>query len=230
MGGHNVTIRNNVVKNNNTVGVGVVENPFGFGSSNNTTVTGNMIKKNGESPDPRTKGLRRHRLPGRPRKRKLHLGERLHDVVLPVRRTAGLQLSDPPGCPVDTLARSARRPSASKLASAAGSPTRATSWLSLTHKEYAADGPMRHRADEAGRINRGGRRTERPRACRAPAPPRHRAGRAPRCRSLRIPRNSRRFPRTSALRRSPPRCPRQRCLRTRSWLRTAEAICTTTPT
>ncbi|HST34628.1 MAG TPA: right-handed parallel beta-helix repeat-containing protein [Solirubrobacteraceae bacterium] len=56
VGGHNITIRNNTVKSNGTVGVGVVENPFGFGSSNNTRVTGNTIKKNGESPDPRTKG------------------------------------------------------------------------------------------------------------------------------------------------------------------------------
>lgn len=56
VGGHEVTIRNNSVKSNNTVGVGVVENPFGFGSSNNTTVTGNVIKKNGENPDPRTQG------------------------------------------------------------------------------------------------------------------------------------------------------------------------------
>lgn len=56
VGGHEVTIRNNRVRNNDTVGVGVVENPFGFGSSNNTVVTGNTIKKNGEDPDPRTKG------------------------------------------------------------------------------------------------------------------------------------------------------------------------------
>jgi parallel beta-helix repeat protein len=56
VGGHEITIRNNTVKNNGTVGVGVVENPFGFGSSNDTVVTGNTIKKNGESPDPRTKG------------------------------------------------------------------------------------------------------------------------------------------------------------------------------
>lgn len=56
VGGHDITIRNNRVKNNDTVGVGVVENPFGFGSSNNTVVTGNTIQKNGESPDPRTKG------------------------------------------------------------------------------------------------------------------------------------------------------------------------------
>jgi len=56
VGGHDITIRNNQVRRNNTVGVGVVENPFGFGSSYNTRVTGNTIKKNGESPDPRTKG------------------------------------------------------------------------------------------------------------------------------------------------------------------------------
>jgi parallel beta-helix repeat protein len=56
VGGHEVTIRNNRVVRNGTVGVGVVENPFGFGSSNNTAVTGNTILRNGESPDPRTKG------------------------------------------------------------------------------------------------------------------------------------------------------------------------------
>jgi parallel beta-helix repeat protein len=56
VGGHDITIRNNQIRQNDTVGIGIVENPFGFGSSNNTTVTGNTIKKNGESPDPRTKG------------------------------------------------------------------------------------------------------------------------------------------------------------------------------
>ena len=56
VGGHDVTIRNNVVSNNDTVGVGVVENPFGFGSSNDTTVTSNTIVQNGKSPDPRTQG------------------------------------------------------------------------------------------------------------------------------------------------------------------------------
>lgn len=56
VGGHNVTIRRNVVTHNDTVGVGVVENPFGFGSSNNTTVTDNTIMQNGKKPDPRTEG------------------------------------------------------------------------------------------------------------------------------------------------------------------------------
>lgn len=56
VGGHDVTIRKNVVTNNDTVGVGVVENPFGFGSSNDTMVTSNTIMQNGKSPDPRTRG------------------------------------------------------------------------------------------------------------------------------------------------------------------------------
>jgi hypothetical protein len=56
VGGHNVTIRKNVVNNNDTVGVGVVENPFGFGSSSDTVVTSNKIVQNGKSPDPRTRG------------------------------------------------------------------------------------------------------------------------------------------------------------------------------
>lgn len=56
VGGHDVTIRKNVVNDNDTVGVGVVENPFGFGSSNDTMVTSNTIMQNGKSPDPRTRG------------------------------------------------------------------------------------------------------------------------------------------------------------------------------
>jgi parallel beta-helix repeat protein len=56
VGGHKVTIRKNVVTNNDTAGVGVVENPFGFGSSNDTVVTNNTIVQNGKSPDPRTQG------------------------------------------------------------------------------------------------------------------------------------------------------------------------------
>jgi parallel beta-helix repeat protein len=56
VGGHDVTIRGNVVTNNDTVGVGVVENPFGFGSSNDTVVTRNVVVQNGKSPDPRTQG------------------------------------------------------------------------------------------------------------------------------------------------------------------------------
>jgi parallel beta-helix repeat protein len=56
VGGHNVTVRGNSVTSNNTVGVGVVYNKFGFGSSNETVLTGNVILQNGKSPDPRTQG------------------------------------------------------------------------------------------------------------------------------------------------------------------------------
>jgi parallel beta-helix repeat protein len=56
VGGHKITIRGNEVTKNDTVGVGVVENPFGFGSSNETVITGNLIVKNGTDPDPRTLG------------------------------------------------------------------------------------------------------------------------------------------------------------------------------
>lgn len=57
VGGHDVTIRGNVVVKNDTAGVGVVENPFGFGSSNDTVVTRNLIVQNGKNPDPRTQGF-----------------------------------------------------------------------------------------------------------------------------------------------------------------------------
>jgi parallel beta-helix repeat protein len=53
VGGHKITINNNNVTSNNTVGIGVVENPFGFGSSNETRITNNLIQQNGKSPDPR---------------------------------------------------------------------------------------------------------------------------------------------------------------------------------
>ena len=47
-------IRNNVVTNNNTVGVALVENPFGFGPPDDNVVTHNVIIKNGQAPDPRS--------------------------------------------------------------------------------------------------------------------------------------------------------------------------------
>jgi parallel beta-helix repeat protein len=56
VGGHKVTIRNNNVTSNNTVGVGVVEDPITHDSSNETRVTNNLILQNGKSPDPRTSG------------------------------------------------------------------------------------------------------------------------------------------------------------------------------
>jgi hypothetical protein len=51
-----VTISHNKSTDNGTVGVGVVENPFGFGSSNFTSITNNTIKNNGHAPDPRSSG------------------------------------------------------------------------------------------------------------------------------------------------------------------------------
>ena len=56
VGGHHVTISHNNSTGNGTLGVGVVENPFGFGSSNFTTITNNKIKNNGHASDPRAGG------------------------------------------------------------------------------------------------------------------------------------------------------------------------------
>jgi parallel beta-helix repeat protein len=56
VGGHEITIRGNSVTGNSSVGVGVVENPFGFGSSFDTVVTGNTILQNGKAPDVRSLG------------------------------------------------------------------------------------------------------------------------------------------------------------------------------
>jgi len=58
VGGQKVTIRNNNVTSNNTVGVGVVEDPLTEPtiSSNETRITNNLIQQNGKSPDPRTSG------------------------------------------------------------------------------------------------------------------------------------------------------------------------------
>jgi len=56
VGGDHVVIRNNVVTNNDTVGVALVENPFGFGPPDDNEVRGNVILKNGKQPDPRSPG------------------------------------------------------------------------------------------------------------------------------------------------------------------------------
>jgi hypothetical protein len=53
VGGHGILIRNNVVMGNDTVGIGMVANPFGFGSPENTEVRQNTAKNNGDNPDPR---------------------------------------------------------------------------------------------------------------------------------------------------------------------------------
>jgi parallel beta-helix repeat protein len=51
VGGHGILIRHNVVTGNNTVGIGVVTNPFGFGPSLDTQVRDNNVRRNGLSPD-----------------------------------------------------------------------------------------------------------------------------------------------------------------------------------
>lgn len=57
VGGHEILIRNNVVTGNNTVGIGMVDNPFGFGPPENTVVWHNTAKNNGQNPDPRAGGF-----------------------------------------------------------------------------------------------------------------------------------------------------------------------------
>ena len=56
VGGDHVVIRNNVVNRNNSVGVALVENPFGFGPPDDNVVTDNVIMQNGKRPDPRSTG------------------------------------------------------------------------------------------------------------------------------------------------------------------------------
>jgi parallel beta-helix repeat protein len=56
VGGHQIIIRKNVVTGNDTVGIGMVNNPFGFGPPEGTEVRQNTAKNNGQSPDPRAGG------------------------------------------------------------------------------------------------------------------------------------------------------------------------------
>jgi len=56
VGGSDITIRNNQVTNNGTVGVGVVQNPFLGNSSERTVVTSNTLQQNGKAVDPRSSG------------------------------------------------------------------------------------------------------------------------------------------------------------------------------
>jgi parallel beta-helix repeat protein len=55
-GGDNIVIRHNTIIANDTVGVGIIENPFGFGPPDNNTVVRNTIEQNGLSPDARAAG------------------------------------------------------------------------------------------------------------------------------------------------------------------------------
>jgi hypothetical protein len=57
VGGDGIIIRNNVVTGNDTVGIGMIDNPFGFGPPDGTEVRSNTAKKNGLNPDPRAGGL-----------------------------------------------------------------------------------------------------------------------------------------------------------------------------
>jgi parallel beta-helix repeat protein len=55
-GGDDIVIRRNTIIGNDTVGVGIIENPFGFGPPDANTVVRNTIEHNGLSPDPRAAG------------------------------------------------------------------------------------------------------------------------------------------------------------------------------
>ena len=53
VGGDAVTMRNNVVNKNNSFGIGIVENPFGFGPPDDNTVVDNTVLNNASDPDVR---------------------------------------------------------------------------------------------------------------------------------------------------------------------------------
>jgi parallel beta-helix repeat protein len=56
VGGFDVTIRDNVVNQNDTVGIGAVFNPLMGLSSLDTDASGNTVLQNGQAPDPRSTG------------------------------------------------------------------------------------------------------------------------------------------------------------------------------
>jgi parallel beta-helix repeat protein len=53
VGGDAVTVRDNVINKNNSFGIGIVENPFGFGPADDNRVIGNTVLHNGGNPDAR---------------------------------------------------------------------------------------------------------------------------------------------------------------------------------
>jgi parallel beta-helix repeat protein len=53
VGGDAVTMRNNVVNRNNSFGIGIVENPFGFGPPDDNAVVDNTVRGNARDPDVR---------------------------------------------------------------------------------------------------------------------------------------------------------------------------------
>jgi parallel beta-helix repeat protein len=54
VGGDQVTIRKNVITQNNSFGIGIVENPFGFGPPDDNRVLDNVVLNNGGDPDARS--------------------------------------------------------------------------------------------------------------------------------------------------------------------------------
>jgi parallel beta-helix repeat protein len=53
VGGDAITMRRNVVNKNNSFGIGIVENPFGFGPPDDNRVVDNTVLHNGADPDVR---------------------------------------------------------------------------------------------------------------------------------------------------------------------------------
>jgi parallel beta-helix repeat protein len=53
VGGDAVTVRDNVITKNDSFGIGIVENPFGFGPPDDNRVIGNTVLHNGNNPDAR---------------------------------------------------------------------------------------------------------------------------------------------------------------------------------
>jgi parallel beta-helix repeat protein len=54
VGGDAITIRDNVIIQNDSFGIGIVENPFGFGPPDDNRVLSNTVQRNGGNPDPRS--------------------------------------------------------------------------------------------------------------------------------------------------------------------------------
>jgi parallel beta-helix repeat protein len=53
VGGDAVTMRNNVINDNDSFGIGIVDNPFGFGPPDDNRVVDNTVMQNGGNPDVR---------------------------------------------------------------------------------------------------------------------------------------------------------------------------------
>jgi parallel beta-helix repeat protein len=53
VGGDAITMQHNVITKNNSFGIGIVENPFGFGPPDDNRVLDNVVMQNGHHPDAR---------------------------------------------------------------------------------------------------------------------------------------------------------------------------------